>query len=659
MKRNSFKKVIAAMLGGVMALGVGIAVGVKAATNKEAVQVNAAEGDTHDMSITRSTQLNNGASIQDIDVQAQSYAVKKVTLNVRYNKTTNPAVTIECFVGGNSWGTAVVEGNNYSSAKDIVFEGTPAKAAVKITFKNHCTGSKQGTLYVNSVFLTEGPAPHVDVTSVTLNPTSTTLLPGGTYDLSDKVTVLPEDATDPSVTYEVTNSDPIGCVTVDSAGLITAVENGMAEVTVSSVDDATKTATFMVEVKTPSEPTISLTDYSLEGFVDGSSTLTADFVSLKGTGVTWTQSSSDGGSVMLGTPDVSVSGKSTISVTFAKAGTVTIKAQDNGGSTYAECAVVISKTLTGAIYGQTITNENSVMNFTQKCNGSGTASDGVKWTVTSDGSESNFDTTSGIHYGTNDAKVQYVQLTTSGVSGTIKSVVVNARDAQAKAKVSVTVGGTPFTASGSTTATNTSANYTFTGSKSGAVVIRVDRGSSQLKAIYVKTVTVTYEKITTGADIKNTDVLAQKAVIEFAEELSAKLNDVCDSVGGNTDKTQLDAQWTQISDVYNEKRNSLDSSHQEVFDQLIKFATKDESGDDLQKALSSYEYVYGKYHESLTAGDFLNSTGGRNAVQYSIYTTPSSLLESGNGTIALIVTVTSLVSVAAIGGYFFLKKKKA
>ena len=136
--------------------------------------------------------------------------------------------------------------------------------------------------------------------------------------------------------------------------------------------------------------------------------------------------------------------------------------------------------------------DTSTLNFTAKCNGSGTADDGASWTVTSDGTESNFDSTSGIHYGTNNASVTYVQLSTSSISGTISQVVVNARDAQATATVSVTVGGNAFTCSGSTTATNSSADYTFTGSGSGAVVVRVDRGSSMKKAIYVKSVVVTY-----------------------------------------------------------------------------------------------------------------------------------------------------------------------
>ncbi len=651
-------KIVGAALGLTMAVGVGVVAGANFENSMEAVPVRAAEGDTHDMGVTFSSLLNYGASIDDVNIEAQSYTVEKVTLNVKYNKTTNPAVTIECFVGGTSWGTSVVGGDTYSKAKDIEFTGTATQGAVKLTFTNHCSGSKQGTFYLNSVVLTEGPAPHINVTSVTVDPTETTLIPGGTYSLSEHVTVLPANATDSSVTYAVTESEPVGCVTVDSNGLITAVEDGLAEVTVTSVDNSSKFAVFSVEVATPSEPTIVLNESSLEGFVGGNSSLTADYVALAGTGVTWTQSSTDGGSVTLGTPDTSISGKSTIAVTYANAGTVTIKAQDNGGATFAECSVVISKTLTGAIYAQTVTNENSVMNFTAKCNGSGTAGDGAEWIVTSDGTESNFDTTSGIHYGTNSASVTYVELSTSDVSGTIKQVIVNARDAQANATVSVTVGGKAFSSTGSTTATDTSSDFTFTGNGSGEVVVRVARSSSQTKALYVKTVTVTYEKVTTGEDIKNTNVLAQKAVIEFAEDLTSKLNAVCDQVNGNTDTTELDAKWTLIKGTFDSKRNSLDSDHQVVFDSLIKFATEDKNGDALQKALSSYKYVVGKYKDSLTEGDFLNSVSGRDAVQASSSRIGELINLGSNESIVAIIVITSLVSITAIGGYFFIRKRK-
>ena len=139
----------------------------------------------------------------------------------------------------------------------------------------------------------------------------------------------------------------------------------------------------------------------------------------------------------------------------------------------------------------------STLEFTAACGGSGTADDNAAWTVTSDGTESTYDSTSGIHYGTNSANVTYLQLSTSSILGTIKKVTVNTRDAQATATITVTVGGVSYTYSGggTATATNTSTNYSFTGNSSGEIVVRVDRGSSMTKAIYVKSIVVKYEPI--------------------------------------------------------------------------------------------------------------------------------------------------------------------
>lgn len=156
------------------------------------------------------------------------------------------------------------------------------------------------------------------------------------------------------------------------------------------------------------------------------------------------------------------------------------------------------------------TEQVSNLTFTKACNGSGTANDGVSWTVTSDAAESTFDSNSGIHYGTNSATVKYLQLSTSGISGNIKKVVVNTRDAQAIATVRVTVGGNQF---GSTyTATNTSTDYTFNGNANGNIVVRIERNSAMKKAIYVKSVVVTYE---TGPSLP-TPTLSYDDYIEVA-----------------------------------------------------------------------------------------------------------------------------------------------
>lgn len=137
--------------------------------------------------------------------------------------------------------------------------------------------------------------------------------------------------------------------------------------------------------------------------------------------------------------------------------------------------------------------DESKLSFTAACNGSGTADDNVTWTVTSDGDESSFDSTKGIHYGTGKAAVQYIKLSTSGITGTITKIVVNASTASGvSATVGVTVGGNTFGGNAKSLG-STAKDYTFEGSAEGEIEVTVTKPSSATKALYVKSVAVTYQ----------------------------------------------------------------------------------------------------------------------------------------------------------------------
>lgn len=139
-------------------------------------------------------------------------------------------------------------------------------------------------------------------------------------------------------------------------------------------------------------------------------------------------------------------------------------------------------------------DEKSTLTFTEACGGSGTANDGVEWTVTSDANESLFDGTKGIHYGTSSVHVKYIQLSTSDISGTITSVKVNASTASGvTATVSVTVGGNAF-GGDAKSITATATDYTFTGEATGGIIVKVEKPSKAAKALYVKSIEVTYSE---------------------------------------------------------------------------------------------------------------------------------------------------------------------
>ena len=146
--------------------------------------------------------------------------------------------------------------------------------------------------------------------------------------------------------------------------------------------------------------------------------------------------------------------------------------------------------------GTVFADKQSSLVFSAACGGSGTASDGAVWTVTSDGTESNFDNNKGIHYGTGSAVVEYIKLSTSDIAGTITKVVVNASTASGvSATVDVTVGGNAFGGNAKSLST-TATDYTFEGSASGVINVNVKKPSSAAKALYVKSIVVTYAEAT-------------------------------------------------------------------------------------------------------------------------------------------------------------------
>lgn len=174
----------------------------------------------------------------------------------------------------------------------------------------------------------------------------------------------------------------------------------------------------------------------------------------------------------------------------------------------------------------------STLTFTAKCSGSGTADDNVKWTVTSDAAESEFDTTKGIHYGTGQKAVSYLKLTTSDISGTVTKIVVNASGAKGtSAKLDVTVGGNAFGSQNSLTKTATS--YTFSGNASGEIIVNLSQ-TSATKALYVKSISVTYSTGSTSTTVTfGAEVDDQTFNVNLGETFEGKTATVSPAEAGN------------------------------------------------------------------------------------------------------------------------------
>lgn len=135
----------------------------------------------------------------------------------------------------------------------------------------------------------------------------------------------------------------------------------------------------------------------------------------------------------------------------------------------------------------------------------------------------------------------------------------------------------------------------------------------------------------------------------YAEAIAdSLLNDLTCNNGSTAPSTSV---WGNISSAY----GSITIAHEKA---LLTGGTANENSEDtVEQALAKYDYVVGKYlkGQGLTAyNDFL----GRDPAQIGgARVLLSNVTKENTNTVAIIVII-SLVSVTAIGGYFFLKKRR-
>lgn len=582
--------------------------------------------------------------------------------------TIGSATTFNTWGDNTSYGTSwrdVTLGSSYSI-------NVPASSTFKIkiacvtTNSLYCTGFTINYDYATPTFVA--------------SPTSHEIYCG---EVAESTITVANFDSDPTLEYEITSGSSyisdveIGSFSNHQATVLIEGHSTNHGTAVVRVRDAANKTTYYADItvvvnEIPAyeiELSISTDTGSEYGYVGDAVTVSVTTSRLQGTGITWsvTSGSVDSSTIVFDNTGYTAEANA--------AGILTIKALDNGNAeNYATASVTIVKAL-NPVMASSETPHSSELTFTAKYSEDGEKVDGVAsdiWTVTSDGTESTWESANGIHFGTNSASVQYVQLATSdiatGTNDTIKSIVVNTQDrATSKGSLTVTVGGVNFKHEGnaSVTVTGGAADYTFTGNGTGEIVVKVDRGSAAQKAIYVKSVTVNY--VTTGAasDIANAENmhLAQKAVIDYAVDFNNNLEAICVAYG-STDTSELGDAWgdlsTQYTSWFTNSGKSLSSDEKAYAKSLFAHASSVDrnvtaSADDLQHMLAKYDWIVGHY--GLT--DFLSDDPGTNrgSVPHVNNRLVLSTILKNNGTTIAIVII-STVSLAAIGGYFLFRKKK-
>ena len=202
--------------------------------------------------------------------------------------------------------------------------------------------------------VTSSSSTPVNVTSVTVSPSTKTVSIGDTAQLT--TTVLPADATDKTVTW---SSSDNSVATVSANGLVTALAVGTATITATSNDDNTIKGTCVVTVN---NPTVSVTSVELSLSektltVGENFTLTATVKPTNATNkaVTWQTSNANVATVSNGT------------VTAVAAGSAVITVKTTDGNKTATCNVTVQSS-----GGQQTSGTDYAVTFKQNSNDSGT-----------------------------------------------------------------------------------------------------------------------------------------------------------------------------------------------------------------------------------------------------------------------------------------------
>ena len=125
------------------------------------------------------------------------------------------------------------------------------------------------------------------------------------------------------------------------------------------------------------------------------------------------------------------------------------------------------------------------------------------------------------------------------------------------------------------------------------------------------------------------------------------------NIGGACDASG--AQDNISSSLWNAQKNAFNALSVDA-QGLIACASGNESGANYEKAVALYDYIVSKYGVD-THADFMNRVSAGTLVLSARVSPLLSITSNTNSTVAIIVIV-SMISLTAIGGYFYIRKRK-
>ena len=497
---------------------------------------------------------------------------------------------------------------------------------------------------INYVTVNYSYSPAASLSSITLDTTNvqTTFSVGDTFNYTGLVvTAHYSDLSSKTVT-PTSVSTPSTATTGNKTVTVTYTE-----------DEVTKTETYSITVN--ANPSISWTAPTIN--VYSGSTLSGSDVNA------WAVTYNDGTGhqTVLTYSQLTVKlGGTTISIPHTWSASddgKTLTATYNSLTTSASSAVQVTQSI-NSVYKETYdesTWSHTISSKTWSAYGAQTIN-GKSWTAAvqnSDGANWGYDSTKGQQFGKAADPCSVLTLSTSAFSDTISTIKVSTSGASSvTATVAVTVGSTVFKCSGSESVSISASNteYTFTGSGSGTITITWTNTSA--KALYVKGLSVTTITPSGSTQIANdtSHIAAQRVAVRFANAFNAAM----DTTSGCT--TNLESAWSTCSSAYNTfltEAAALGESEEAYAKSLIANATKqytDDSGEAcIERMMKTYQVCVQKHGQTPFMSELVSlSKIAINPLQVSVK----------NSSTAIIIIVISAISVIAIAGYFYFRKKK-
>ena len=149
--------------------------------------------------------------------------------------------------------------------------------------------------------------------------------------------------------------------------------------------------------------------------------------------------------------------------------------------------------------------------------------------------------------GKNGSAITSAIFSTSEITGTISSIVVNCASYSSKAKVNCTIGGDNFGTQAQSTAAwanNSGGNVTFSGSASGDIVVTIDNSADGARAVYIQSITVTYS--TGGGDTPS--ISADNVNLAY-DATQVSIAYTLNNATGNVTATLTTGDWLTLGSV--------------------------------------------------------------------------------------------------------------